>query len=181
VIVAAVSTSSNTVAVAALLVAALVGFGGPLIQSIAADKRQKKALEAAKEELDTRLGAESERLDQTLAAEHRKARYESERDALDAGAVFLQRFRAKMSQSAPAIDSPEVATMSEELRTQLARLRLWFAEESPAVQAFQEMLTSCAVYAMQRGEGLTTDRLEADIAQRRSEYLDAAREHLSSR
>jgi hypothetical protein len=179
VIVAAVSTSSNTVAVAALVVAALVGFGGPLIQSIAANKRQKKALEAAKDELDVRLAAESARLDQTLAAEHRRVRYESERDVLDAGAVFLQRFRAKLSQS--AIGSPEIETMSDELGAQLARLRLWFAEESPVIETFQKMLVSCAAFAVQRNKGLTTDDLEAEIAQRRSEYLDAAREYLGTR
>ena len=134
-IVAAVSTSSNTVAVAALVVAALVGFGGPLIQSIAANKRQKKALESAKDELDVRLAAESARLDQTLAAEHRRVRYESERDVLDAGAVFLQRFRAKLSQS--AIGSPEIETMSDELGAQLARLRLWLPRSRQSSKRFR--------------------------------------------
>lgn len=184
-ILATVSTSSNTVAVAALLVAAIVGFGGPLIQSRAADRRQKKALDAAKDELSTRLSAESDRLAQTLAAEHRKARYESERDALDAGAVFLQRFRARMGSSAPAIGSPEMAEMSEELGTQLARLRLWFSEDSQIVQAFQKMLASCAVYALERGHpgtyAISSDQIQEEITQLRAEYLDAAREHLSSR
>lgn len=176
---ATATPSSNTVAIYALIVAAVVGIGGPLLQSLAADRRQKQALEAAKEELTTQLEAESERLDQTLSAEHRKARYESERDALDAGAVFLQRFRAKMDQSAPALDSPEMAAISEELGTQLARLRLWFAEDSQVVQAFQGMLASCAVYALDRGHG--SDRLEEDIPQLRNQYLDAARAHLSVR
>lgn len=184
-ILAAVSTSSNTVAVAALLVAAIVGFGGPLIQSRAADRRQKKALDAAKDELSTRLSAESDRLAQTLAAEHRKARYESERDALDAGAVFLQRFRARMDRLAPAIGSPEMTEMSEELGTQLARLRLWFSEDSRIIQAFQKMLVACAVHALERGHPGTYDvsssQIQEEVTQFRVEYLDAAREHLSSR
>ena len=175
------TSSNNTVAVYALIVAAVVGFGGPLLQSITADRRQKKALEAAKEELSTRLEAESERLDQTLAAAHRKARYESEREALDAGAVFLQRFRAKVDQSAPAFDSPEMAAMSEELGIQLARLRLWFAEDSQVVQAFRKMLASCAVYAVDRGRGVTNDHLDEEIVRLRDQYLDAARAHLSAR
>jgi hypothetical protein len=97
---------------------------------------------------------------------------------------------AKHERKASVIDDcgrvqPEMAEMSEELGTQLARLRLWFSEDSQIVQAFQKMLASCTVYALERGHpgtyAISSDQIQEEITQLRAEYLDAAREHLRSR
>jgi hypothetical protein len=180
------AASGNTVAIYALIVAALVGFGSPWIQSHFAGRRQKESLDAAKVELTTQLKAESDRLDQTLAADHRRTQYEAEREILDAGAVFLQRFRAHMGQSAPAPGSADWHKLAAELGGYLARLRLWFEEESDIVKAFQEMLTWCGTYGVELGKSVQEKDaarmtlIENEIAKARNRYLDAAHEHLKS-
>jgi hypothetical protein len=161
----------NTVAVIALGVTALVGFGSPLIQGHLASKRQKEALDA-----------ESERLAQTLGADHRKTQYEAEREVLDECAVFIQRFRVFVDKEATT--ALELETLGIELGSHLARLRLWFDDKTEIVQSFQSLIAACAAYG--KGSPKLTENdehvaaMNEEILKARNRYLDAAREHLRS-
>jgi low affinity Fe/Cu permease len=176
------TVSGNTVAVIALGVTALVGFGSPLIQGHLARKRQKEALDAARAELETRLRTESERLAQTLAVDHRKTQYEAEREVLDACAAFIQRFRVFAGRKAAT--EVEIEALGTELGGHLARLRLWFDDETEIVQSFESMVSACAAYATGSPQLTENDErtvaMEEEITKARNRYLNAAREHLRS-
>jgi len=180
------AVSENAVTVYALVVAVVVGFGGPVIQGLLASKRQKQALASAKEQLDVRLDAEFERLRQTLAADHRKTTYEAEQKVLDDCAVFISRFRVLMYQPALLAESPEFQTLATELGSHLGRLKLWFADQTEIVQSFQAMVALCGAYGYeapkwrQGNDAEAIARMEAEILEAGNRYLDAAREHLQS-
>jgi hypothetical protein len=182
------AVSGNTLALYAVIVSAVVsivvGFGGPVVQGRLATRRQRDALLAAENELQARLTAESKRLDQTLAADHRKTTYEAERQVLDDCAVFLQRFNNAMRGPGMLPNTPEYQELANDLGSHLARLKLWFADQTAIVQSFQLMLGLCGVFAVeapkwrQQGDTKAIDAMEKQIGDTRNRYLDAAREHL---
>ena len=128
----------NTVAIAAVIVAGVVGFGGPFITAIAANRRSKselkaagdrqtealaqerdrldRQLEAERERLEAQLTAERERLAATHEADRRAARNDAIREVLDAGARLLIAFRSVMGGVEPA-DVPGHVRAPENLKS----------------------------------------------------------------
>jgi hypothetical protein len=176
------AVSSNDVALAAVGMSALVGFGGPVLQARFASRRQEKALEAARNELDDRLTAEAARLDKRLAAEHRRVLFDAERQVLDASAAFLQQLRMFFNKS-PGPTQAELDGVTQPLGEQLARLRLWFDEKSVIVESFGYFVTFCGMLAFERHNRTEqeVEGLEEQIQQHRDRFLDAAKAHLAER
>lgn len=160
------ATSDNTVAIYALVVSGIVGLAGPIILSYFASRRTREELNAGD------------------ARQRRALRHEGEREVLDAGAVLLQRFRLASGRPFLGANEDEAKIMIVELGAHLARLLLWFPEDSDVVGSFEAMFTHCVLYEEQvhseRDDVEEVMRIEREIRSARSRYLDAARERLEA-
>lgn len=143
----------NSVAIAGLVVAGIVGLVGPALTVFFAAKRQA-----------TELDAERARLEATLAADRRKAMIEVRRELLDAGAVLIVELEEALGALLETRDTAEPhdwEAFVKKLFRFRARLRLWFDDSSEVVEAFTDLTNH-----------MRTQHVELQIAASSREFVD---------
>jgi hypothetical protein len=204
--------SDNKVALIALIVSGVVGLLGPIVAALAlawrttreltaAAERQSGAevaaehqlaqqLEAERTRLTARLDAERDRLDETHHAEHAVRRHQARRDVLDTGARLLTTFNAQSLSLVPGaapghvLPSPDFDAVATEVGIHRARLLLWFNEDTPVIEAFDDALKEISfVTQLRTGVGNVAEQnrqalistAQSDVEKKRLRYLAAAR------
>jgi hypothetical protein len=188
-------TSSNQVALAAIVVSGVVGVAAPIAAGVFSwkrttreldghDRRQERAHAAEGHRLERQLRAEADRFKMSLIADEARARNAAKRETLDQACVLLMRFRGVVAKENVLSARERWETVVEEVAAQRARLLLWFAADSELVGAYQEALFGCTRYAEAQnksGEAGKDARRSAmeSLNQACDRYFAAVREHVA--